>query len=185
MLNRYPRQIARSPRALDWCTEDVGGRAPFQTALKNSNALQNASSKTLGPWSQNSRQSRLWSQSSLQVEILKAARARFVVAAFETTYLRSPASPIDPCCMLHVLTGVCSRPALRLWSASQVLRPDATSSSWTLLSTALEQLVQLLLRSAGARCTFRVRGCWLVAAACCGMRAAATARRASVDLYST
>ena len=73
---------------------------------------------------------RLPSSSSLkrscQVAQLYVALLQFIMAAFETTRVRPPATLVDYLCMLHVLTDVRSSRALRLclWSASQFRQQD-------------------------------------------------------------
>ena len=79
---------------------------------------------------------------SCQVAQLYVALLQFIMAAFETTRVRPPATLVDYLCMLHVLTDVRSSRALRLCSASQFRRQVAAGSSGTQLSSALEHPVQ-------------------------------------------
>ena len=79
---------------------------------------------------------------SCQVAHLCVALLQFIMAAFEATRVRPPATLVDYLCMLHVLTDVRSSRALRLWSAAKFLRPSAAGGRRTQLSSALEHLMQ-------------------------------------------
>ena len=76
-------------------------------------------------WRHRSRVVTRWRHSSPQAAQLQPALTPFIMAAFEAAHPRSLNMLTICLCMLHVLTDVCSRRALRMWSASQFRRPSA------------------------------------------------------------
>lgn len=81
-------------------------------------------------------------QGSSRADRRCAAWLSFVMAAFEVARARPPAPIVAHLCMLHELTAVRSSRALRLWSASQFLRPSASERSRRRLLSMLEHVLQ-------------------------------------------
>ena len=142
--NRRPSILSRNQ--LVYRTEELGGRAVNQPALKNSNALKNAFNKTfLTP------AAKLSSKPVVEPEQPSGRKSEGCSCSIRCGCLRDHISAFTGLPDLPLLHVACADGCVleagdQVRSASQVLRPDATSSSWTLLSIALEQLSQLLLQ---------------------------------------
>ena len=122
---------------------------------------------------------------SCQVAHLCVALLQFIMAAFEATRVRPPATLVDYLCMLHVLTDVRSSRALRLWSASQFRRQIAAGSSGTQLSSALEHSVQRETTGAAQREWKWPRACAASPHACGVHTAASLAQLTRAELQAT
>ena len=122
---------------LDVRTAEVVGCAHIKERVSQFDALELQACRKMKIFDARRRCSPSHSQSSCRSSRQHAAWLPIIMATLNPTRVRPPASLDALVCTLHVLTDVRSRRALRMWSASEILRRSAADCSGTQLSSAL------------------------------------------------
>ena len=134
------------------------GMQPCTASIRthNSNAFALEACRKTTYWTGFHRRSPSMRQNICRAAWRRAASAPFAVAAFPAAFVMPPAHLVAHVCIVHVLTAVRSSRALRLWTASQFLRPSTPECRRRWLLMVLDRccsVLQLLLRrSKGIRC---------------------------------